>query len=303
MIKKNSAWKKKGNVFVQWAENNLWLGESADVELCLRAFLGLSEEAIRTFHIGWNPDDYLREPSDWGMAADGEKIWLPKGVVIPYFDLGKFDQLRRIAVRRYDDATYTLIAGSSREPIILGENREAIVVVEHDLDAILLNQEIGDMAGVMALSGEQIQPDSQADAILKDARSILISFCKPPGDFSRFPQSRLWLTDGGENLAEMWRNDKNLMEWVAEGIAMATSPEPVVTAGDSPWAETARRVAELERLILARLDGQAVPIVVSSTCLIHDIAEYARGAAVRIITGGDIGKYDREILRTMGIDV
>ena len=64
---------------------------------------GLSEDTIKAFQLGWNPQNLSRGRDLWGLEeklkTDGSKqaIWLPQGIVIPYFVDGI---LQRARIRR-----------------------------------------------------------------------------------------------------------------------------------------------------------------------------------------------------------
>lgn len=67
--------------------------------------------------------------------------------------------------------------------------------------------------------------------------------------------------------------------------------------------ETSEQIDALDQRILNALKCRITPIVASNTCLIYDVAEYARGAALRIITGGSAGDYDRKNISALGIEI
>lgn len=98
-------WVKKCSAFVEWSQNQLWSKEGESTLEWLKAERGLSDEIIKAFHLGWNPQDVWRERKSWGLPdelkPDGKakKLWLPGGVIIPYY-AGK--ALQRARIRRFD---------------------------------------------------------------------------------------------------------------------------------------------------------------------------------------------------------
>jgi hypothetical protein len=84
-------WRVRAEEFVAYAQKNL----NDSVTAYLLEERGLSEESIRAFRLGYNPQDIFDDPSRWGL--DGKKVWLPRGVVIP--GLWK-DEAHYIKIRR-----------------------------------------------------------------------------------------------------------------------------------------------------------------------------------------------------------
>jgi hypothetical protein len=84
-------WKTRAEKFIAFAQKNL---TDSVMEYLIKE-RGLSEESVRAFRLGYNPNDIFDEPSRWGL--DGKKIWLPRGIVIP--GLWK-DEAHYIKIRR-----------------------------------------------------------------------------------------------------------------------------------------------------------------------------------------------------------
>ena len=57
---------------------------------------GLDNETIEAAGLGWNPTDLWRDPLTWGFDG-GKRIWLPKGIVIPW---ETDESLWRVNIRR-----------------------------------------------------------------------------------------------------------------------------------------------------------------------------------------------------------
>ena len=85
------------------------------------------------------------------------------------------------------------------------------MVLESELDGMLLHQEAGDLAGVVALGNAQTRPDQAAWGALRQSRLILIAL---DGDAAgareawrwwtkHFPQARLWPPIDSKDPAEM----------------------------------------------------------------------------------------------------
>lgn len=104
--------------------------------------------------------------------------------------------------------------------------RQAMVMVESELDGMLLHQEAGDLAGVVSLGNAQARPDQVAAAALRQSKLILIAL---DGDdagareawgwwIKHFPQARRWPPIEGKDPAEMRKKGIDLRTWVMLGI-------------------------------------------------------------------------------------
>ena len=98
LVSPPTAWQARGRELVAKAQETLWspAGKVGLAELHRR---GLQDETIRRAGLGWNPHHLWDEPARWGFAG-GRKVWLPKGLLIPWI-IG--DDLWRIRVRRPKD--------------------------------------------------------------------------------------------------------------------------------------------------------------------------------------------------------
>ncbi len=283
-------WVKKCSAFVDYCQNQLW-GDSGKGTLdWLKFERGLTEETIKTFRLGCNPQDPRRDRASWGLSEevkeDGKlkKLWLPGGVIIPYFSDGT---IQRVRIRRQDPdidpkERYRILSGSSMGPMILGNNHKVYVIVESELDALLLHQEIKELAGVIALGSAQKRPDKLTDELLREADLILIALDnddqredgKNPGAkeawgwwMNQFSQARRLPPVYGKDPAEMWKAGVSLKNWVEVGIEeesipldqeskfTATKQDPVPAIPD-PGPEG----AELISRNLQYLDGVTVDL-------------------------------------------
>ena len=102
-----------------------------------------------------------------------KRMWIPKGLVIP---LLSGDQVHRIRIRRPEgEPRYYVIPGSNMDMMVMGENKRAYVVIEAELDAIMLFQEAGELAGTVALGSSAAKPDQKTMESLRKSAVILLS--------------------------------------------------------------------------------------------------------------------------------
>lgn len=143
---------------------------------------GLADQAVDGAGLGWNPVDAYHDRSRWGLPVEkredgrAKRLWLPAGLVIPC--IGNSGRVMRIRIRRPDPgdgARYVLIPGSSSCPMAWGLGKSSIAVLESELDGVLVNQEAGDLIGVVALGSVSAKPDATTHDVLKRAGLILVS--------------------------------------------------------------------------------------------------------------------------------
>lgn len=174
-----------------WAENAAKLVKTATSYLQadphLRAELlrsrGITAETIALFNLGWLPRNIFAERSGWGLAAafkeDGtpKRLFVPEGLVVPSLDM------KRIRIRRSDPGQhrkYFEVPGSDDTPMIinghLGTDIAAAIVVESELDAILLAQELKVRNVIIATGGASNGPTDEMIADLSRRPFVLVAF-------------------------------------------------------------------------------------------------------------------------------
>ncbi|TVM11894.1 hypothetical protein DPQ33_18700, partial [Oceanidesulfovibrio indonesiensis] len=218
-------WRDKAGAFVGWCASSL---EGSQLLLdWLEEARGLRLETIRRFNLGWNPGengrDLYRQVTHWGLPFERNQrgkersIWLPVGLVIPIHAHVDGAELARVKIRRakrtdglpadvarpYEDgpewarqAPYVAVRGSSDHTFVLHPEARVFVVVESELDALLLAQEAGDFAGVVALGSATAKPDAPATEMLRRAGCILVALdagTEPGGDPGEAAAWEWWL--------------------------------------------------------------------------------------------------------------
>ncbi len=111
---------------------------------------GLTASTVRFWHIGYIPKGFWDASEAWGLK--GEKIWIPRGILIPCVIAGQVWYLK-IRRPKPKPRKYIQIAGSRPAVFMVQtlENRTQAVFCEGELDALLLWQEADDLAGVVSL--------------------------------------------------------------------------------------------------------------------------------------------------------
>jgi hypothetical protein len=116
--------------------------------------------------------------------------------------------------------------------MILGNNRDHIIIVESELDALLIHQDAGDVVTTIALGSAQARPDGLSSNILSNAKLILIALDtgttekKEKAGYSEwlwwkkhFRQSRRWPTIKGKDPGESHKNGVSIRDWVMAGVS------------------------------------------------------------------------------------
>ena len=234
-------WEEKARAFSEWAAGNLEGDQGREAVAYLEA-RGLTPVTIRDNRLGLNPKGLWREREAWGLPAeireDGtpKRLWLPAGIVIPN-DLG--GRLLGVKIRRPDadverdrernpdrePSRYIAVSGGSGAPMVL-LGGPSVLVVEAELDALLVNQEAGDLVSAVALGSCSTRPDQATTGLLTAAESILVALDADPAGAEQvrkwwrenFPQARRLPPVGGKDPGDMIQAGESILYWVMAGI-------------------------------------------------------------------------------------
>jgi len=228
-------WQEKGTLFALQSAARLWEPTAAAGRLrqWLHDEKGLSDATIKAAGLGYNSADIYEPRATWGLPealndkGNPKKVWLPGGLVIPFLQDGKVQRLRFRRSEPGDGERYIIVSGSSSAPMAWGTNKGAVVVVESELDGLLLQQEAGDLAAVVALGSAQAKPDGRADALLRSAKTILIALDSDAAGakaaWSFWPKQygkkvKRWPCIGGKDPSDARLAGLNLRTWVEAGL-------------------------------------------------------------------------------------
>ncbi|NLE23818.1 MAG: hypothetical protein GX625_00520 [Clostridiaceae bacterium] len=227
------AWQEQAREYLETFHDSLW-SEQGKEALDFLHSRGLQDEMIKDVGIGFNCIDRFRDREAWGLPAEvkvngkQKRLWLPSGITIPFFD--RAGSIIRLRVRRFnpdDGNKYILIPGSDLRPMAFNPEAAVAVIVESELDAILLQQEVGDWCCIVALGSACCKPDSDTHHMLKNMETILISLdaddagAKAAWSFwgdTYGDKARRWPTIQGKDPSEAMLNGLNLRAWVLAGL-------------------------------------------------------------------------------------
>lgn len=239
----SAQWMEKARVFVECSHKRLTSNKEG---LALLRARGFRDEYLERFRLGFSAKDNYPIRADWGLdpqfKEDGRpsKIWLPAGIVIPTFAA---DQIIKIKVRRSEWKEgdelprYVEISGSKKMPAVYGNNSiPCALVLESEIDALLIQQEAGDLLYCVALGGVTKPLDATTDALLrKTALVLFLPDFDEPGTKAwykwktKFPNIHRILTPREKSAGDYFKAGGNLREWLKERIGMANARKSTVT--------------------------------------------------------------------------
>lgn len=233
------SWSETTQRLVAYAVGQLWdTDHGANALAWLKDERLLNEETIRMARLGMLPRTYYRSRRSFGLPPEShpetgrpKMVWIPSGIVIPCISNSA---IVRVRIRRFADggSRYVVLSGSGSTPMTLGcDAKLPIILVESELDALLLNQEAGDLVGVVALGSVSIRPDQATDRILRAAPAVLVAF---DGDDAGAKQVWNWWHQYypeasrallphryGKDPCEAAKNGCNLRNWVQVCLQLA----------------------------------------------------------------------------------
>jgi hypothetical protein len=246
----------------------------------------LSDATLRAWRVGWSPEDRREPPERWGFRRGERPVWLPRGIVLPWF---AGDELWELRVRRRgpDPATddvpkderYRKVRGG--RALLFGADRLAGrrvgVLTEGEFDCLLLWQEAGDLVGVATLGSAAHGLDDRAAYYLLPLSPILVAY--DPDAAGRAGAAallrlsrrvrRVALPAGGD-VTECWRAGAQLRDWVRFHLVRVVDPTagpPAMVSAETPIGVPAETVPASPRLslkaLLAALRQAGVRLVVS----------------------------------------
>ncbi len=213
------------------AIQNLW-EESGKAALKILRNKGLADNTIKEANLGYNLRDLFLDRESWGLPPEIKengklkKLWLPAGIVIPLIEN---NQVIRLRFRRLEgEPRYYLLPGSNIRPMTWNIDSKVLIIIESELDGLLLNQEAGDLVGVVALGSAASKPDKITRDALMHADLILVALdadeAGAKASWSFWPETygtkvKRWPCIMGKDPSDAWKNGLNIRAWVIAGIS------------------------------------------------------------------------------------
>jgi hypothetical protein len=241
------AWQQRGQELLTAAQAHLW-SEAGRLGLDELHRRGLTDATIRWAGLGWNPADVWDEPAAWGFSG-GRKIWLPRGIVIPWLIAG---QLWRIRVRRPDeelgeaDSRYISprVYPEGQRPATDHEalyNADAlardqpVILLEGEIDCLTVIQAAGDLVVPVATGSVSGSRRPRWLARLARASTVLVALdADRAGDANTrywlqvLPNARRWRPFWAD-ANQMARDGVDLRSWIKAGLPDPTADRWPIT--------------------------------------------------------------------------
>lgn len=233
-------WLQKSLAFTLWCNEQLLRSPDDLSRLYER---GLSIETIEKFHLGLCRDPlrkisigFFRDRPLWGLEQEfnksgkEKKLWLPYGIVIPYYAEGLVVKLK---IRRLDWhpndpwPKYVEVSGSMQQPVWFGQNDQLpVIIVEAEFDAILIQQEAGELCSCLALGGATKKPDAATDLNLRKSPLLLFALDFDEAGKNEFlywretyPHHRAWPIPKTKSPGDAFKEGVNIRQWIFDGIS------------------------------------------------------------------------------------
>lgn len=215
---------------VEDASERIWKPEGRAALAYLEG-RGLTPDTIRRHRLGWTP-------RAWLPKSDGVGYWRASGVVIPWLD---GDRLAMVKIRQ-PEGTGPKYAEAFRDRPAFYPGPEAIrpgmplIVVEGEFDAMLMGQELADLASVITTGSSSTRLDpSMLPALLRCPRWFAAHDADDAGDraAAEWPARavRVRPPAPGKDWGEVHASGFNRIRYLWGGIL----PRP-----GTPWEELAQ---------------------------------------------------------------
>ena len=254
-----SAWRRAALEVVERCEAALWSAAGAQAREYLH-HRGLCDATLRQWRLGYNP-------ATQRLAG----LHVERGILIPWFIAGGLWQVK---IRRpQGEPRYVSVAGG--RPLLYGADTLAgqatAVLTEGELDALVLWQEAGDLAGVATLGSASKGLDRRALSYLLPVSRLLVAYDTDEAG-ERGASGLLALSarmhrirpPAGKDITEFWQAGGHLRDWLQFAIARLDAQATRVGAEAQTNAAPALR-AQVHAAASAR--GWPALIIENPECL------------------------------------
>lgn len=233
------AWQAKAAEFVKKSEQTLWSRPGAFALDRLRS-RALSDATIQNARMGYNPTNLYEKRDAWGLPeledskrVKRDKLWLPRGLVIPWILDKTLWQVRIRRLNRDIEAgeglriKYKALAPRGVIPLYNAgaiSGSTPVVLLEGEIDCLTVLQVAGDVATAVATGGTTQARRPRWIAKLALASLVLVAFdSDQPGEkaaeywLSVLPNARRWRPYWAD-VNQMAQDGADVREWVLAGI-------------------------------------------------------------------------------------
>ncbi len=226
----NDVWQARAQALIREFSANLWWTQGKNARWYLYG-RGLKGEIMERVHVGYNPINRFEPLDKWGLtpASPEEKtVFIPAGICIPWMVDGKIWKINFRRSRAYPK--YLQVKGS--QPAVFGlesvRDHSIVFLVEGEFDAMLLEQEAGNLVGVCTLGSASSRHLSSKwlSYFLGCHRIFLVGDDDKAGNDWAKAMSGLSHrlkqihVPKGKDISDYWHLSGNLHEWVQEIIGL-----------------------------------------------------------------------------------
>jgi len=275
--------------------------------------LGLEQKTISDAWLGINPaplEDLLSAWGTSGSTAGAETFSLPAGLVLPRF-VGSV--LTGLAVRpgtpgEWEQSEETVrVPGSDETPLYLppppGPAPPVVVRAADDFQALLLEQEVGDAFGVIALARPEEQPGEEAGQAIQDAPVFVVALPEKSAEVEKtgwrgaFPNALVLELPRGRTAFAARAAGLDLRKWILDALpAEMAEPHRLEVALPEPGQPPGRSFAAGFRLPIPDIQALVKSMLTEVRAHFQPVIDTAMAE-----NNQAIGKLE-EVLRGVGQD-
>ncbi len=248
-------WHDRGfPLVIQWRKN---LEQDTHVQNVLYK-LGFNKRTIKRGWFGVNPEELSDDADAWGLKPEADEegvakpLIIPPGLVMPRFDEAT---LNRVLIRPGDYADSgrdVLIEGSDETPLFLPSvdpEGAPVIRVSDELEARLVEQEIGDACSVIAMKDPSQKPDKGVQQYIDGAPVVLVVMTVKESESKEkwapwekaFPAAKQLVLPKGNDIFDERNRGTDLRSWIMEALppeyARKHQIEPAIPGeGEAPKA-------------------------------------------------------------------
>ena len=190
----------------------------------LQSARGISIGTAQTYGLGWNNEDRYLDQRDWGLPVNGKKLFLPVGLVIPTFKNETMIRLRIRKPQKDDYGRYYIVSGSKTNWSKYGEPSANTIIVESDLDAILINQELN--IRCYAMTSTSLSPTRAEFDELMRSQFVIDSLDSDPAGIKKTydieklfgAKYRRFPPIVAKDIGDMYQAGVSIREWYQAGL-------------------------------------------------------------------------------------
>lgn len=234
----NGTWRSAARSFCRECKDRLWTGgPGSESALEYLEGRGLNHDTIEAAGLGVNDSDRYHNPDRWGLKTEG-KVWLPRGVVIPWSDTEGVSgvNIRRpdgdvepVADEQWKRRKYQRAPGPSSPlyGVQWVEEGTPVVLVEGEFDAMAVMQVAADVCSPVASGSTGGARRKEWHDLLADAPAVLVAFDDGSAGESAsltwieaLPNATRWPPHAVDT-SEMLEQGADLRMWVRCGLHAA----------------------------------------------------------------------------------